>query len=321
VAKARFCYRVAVRVSTVRLWITAGFGILVIELALLIFLLVNTTSEIASLRRTTQELKQENEKQERKLWTLTSELEQRRRGRPDQAEVRPLPPVEARTLTPPDLVREYRQAILFDNRVEAESIARSLRVLGGQAVPAIREALRSEPLVDVQRALARILGEIPDREALEFLEEELQKATDKGLRMDLLEGVAKQPGTPRLHLLSAPLMPERDPEVLHSFVKAICKANSEEAISTLIRKVRLLSESEATAFLMPPSEFKHPTLKTFYERLLNESMSEAVRMSCVKALAEVGDASSVSLLESIQNNDTSTDIRREAEQAIAKLKR
>lgn len=311
------------RVSTLRLWITAGFGILVIELALLVYILLRTNGEINALKRTTQELRQESDRLSKEMRTVNRELGRPRRGPLDDGDGRPVTPGDSdgrRPIPPADLLSKFRDAILREDEWAAKASGAEICGLGSRGARAIIGALPQEGSPEVKRRMILLLGSIPDREVLNFLESQLQVAADKSVKIAILKSMEQQPDAPTLALLNTPLTVERDSEVIAALVEVVKKINTDDAGMALVHKYESLPEAERAAFLPLLSGFKRPVFRAFYERILGESRSPAVRLQCVKGIAEVGDASVIPVLEALKANETNEEVKREAERAIAKLR-
>lgn len=310
------------RLSVLRLWITAGFGILVTELALLVFIYFRLNGEISALQKQTAELKAENERLTREMRTVNQRL-----GRgsgtstetTETAEKKPVTTTTESPVGPAELVSRFRKAVLdYDEDAEREAAA-ELRGHGLRGVRAIIAAYSAET-ADVKRRMVGLLGSIADPESLSFLEAELQAARDKTMRLAVLKAIQQQPDRPTLSVLSTQLATEQDAEVLREIVKAVRKIDTDEAATALASKYDSLPEADRADYLPQLAGITRPGLRPFYERVLGESRNAAIRIACVRGLGETGNTSTIPLLERVKQTDPDEEIRRAADAAIAKIR-
>lgn len=311
------------RLSVLRLWITAGFGVLVTELALLVFIYFRMSSEISSLQKEVEKLKQENARLSREMMTVNQKL-----GRgpgsgtsetAEEPEKKASPSVTEPTIGPADLVARFRKGVLDEDEAAERAAASELRGHGVRGIRALVAAYPSET-AEVQRRMIALIGSIGDPEALSFLEAQLQASRDKATRLAILKGILQQPDKPTLSVHSTELATEQDADVLKELVRVVRKVDTDEAATALASKYDSLPEPDRADYLQQLAGFTRPGLRPFYERVLAESRNGTIRIACVRGLGETGTTSTIPLLERLVQGDPDEEVRREADKAIARIR-
>ncbi|MBI2898808.1 MAG: HEAT repeat domain-containing protein [Planctomycetes bacterium] len=313
------------RVSTLRLWITAGFGLLVTEAALLVYLFIRVNGELASLQKSVRDLKKESDQRSLELRTINDRLGRARKTTTttDEPETKTGPVTTEPTETaagPAEWVAKFREAVLREDAEAERAAAGALRGFGSRGVRVAVGAYRSESNLDVRRKLIALVGSVADPEALAFLESEISLVTEKPLRLAILAALLQQADTPSFGSLSNQLAVERDPEVLGPLVEVVRKIHTDEATAALVRKYDTLADSERAAYLTHLVGIKRGSMRPFFERVLKDSPDPAIRILAVRGLAECGDATTIPLLDRVKSGDANEEVKREAEKAIAKLR-
>lgn len=308
------------RLSTFRLWISLGFGLIVTEAALIVFLFLRTTRDISSLEKSVRDLKKENDQQSLEIRTLQDRLGRARKttGEPEDTGATTRTNESEAPLGLADWIRKYREA---GRDTDGERIAaRAIRGFGSRGLDTAISAYYSESDLEVKRRLAHLIGSFIDAAALVFLEDALSLAADRELRLEILAGIKEQSGSPRLAKLGEALERETDPDVLKAIVEVVRKGSSDEATALLTRRYASLATADRAAYLSYLVGYKRPPIRVFFERCLRESADPSVRIQAIRGLADCGDPAAVPLLESVRREDANEGVRQEAERAIARLR-
>jgi len=313
-----------VRLSTVRLWISLGFGLLVTELALLVFFILRTRSEINELEGAVRDLKKENQQQGMEIRTLSDRFARSRRGTaPDESEsgVTSNRGTTETTLGPAEWIAKLREAVLRQDADREAAASGAIRGFGTRGVRASVSAYRSEPIVEVKRALLLVIGSVADPEATAFLEAELAAVREKPLRLAILAGLLQQVDPPTSVVITSQLTTERDAEVILALVEVLRKkVNTDEAAGAAVRKYDSIPIGEQATYLSALVGFKRTVVRLFFERVLRESTEAAIRIQCIRGIAECGDPASIPALELVRKSDSNEEVLREADRAISKLR-
>lgn len=309
------------RLSVLRLWISVGFALLGIQVALMVFVLLRTREELKEMRAVAEDLKKENDRIAKEVRGIHREIERLRRTPVKEDEnLPPVEPVAGTSIDPTELVRQFRDAVIRDEPSRAQSLERKLLELEGRAVPAILSAIGVETSISAKAALYALLGRFTSRDGLAYLQRALLDERDRTVRLEIAAALARHADPTSMGVLTPALRDERDPTVRQAIMKAIAKIDTEDGAQLLVELYDTAAEGDRVPILTILSTMTRPLLKRRYERILDESKIVTERVLAVRGLGNLKDPTALARLETLKANDPEEQVRIEAERAIFKIR-
>ncbi|MDP6958788.1 MAG: hypothetical protein QF645_08240, partial [Planctomycetota bacterium] len=140
------------RLSTFKLWVSAGLSLLVVEFLLFVGFAIWTKAELTRMERETfsrvGKWKKENARLSREMRTVNKKLREREaNGYFEPLEMDPLESMEAPVFSEvraADLIGQYRDAVLSEDNESEKSAAGALRGMGKRGAISLISAISSE---------------------------------------------------------------------------------------------------------------------------------------------------------------------------------
>ncbi len=315
------------RLSTFKLWVSAGLSLLVVEFLLFVGFAIWTKTELSRMERELQDRAEksmeENERLSREMRTVNRKLRERVTEEiiliPDGEPFEPSDLPENTEVRPADLINQFRDAVVMEDTDAEKAAAGSLRAMGVRGAKALIMAISSEPSGFMRSHLFRLLGMIPVQESLGFLQSEFGSQTEKAIQLAILDGLILHPDSSSLPLFKTALVGERDGEVRDKILEAIKSIGSGEAARVLIQEFQQASGGGRSRILKMMAGMKASPLGGFFQDLLQNSNNASFRIMSIQGLVVLGESSVIPVLESVRDNDPDEKVKEEAESAIQAL--
>ncbi len=316
------------RLSTFRLWLSAGLSLLVVEFLLFIGFAVWTKSEISRMERDlharADKWKEENARLSLEMRTVNRKVRERIvDGFPDLPNVTPDNPggdPGSGEASPEDLVRQFRDAILIEDKEGEKRAAGALRGLGGRAVNALINAIPPEQSGFIRSHLFRLLGSIPGGASISFLQSQFGSQVEKSVQLAILDGLILQPDATSLPLLKTALVARQEGEVRIRILEAVRSVGTAEAAGVLILEFEQATGGSRSKILDVMVGMKSPPLGNFFQDLLRNADNASFRIMSIKGLVALWESGAVPVLETIRDSDPDEKVKEEAKSAIEALK-
>ena len=314
------------RLSTFKIWVSAGLSLLVVEFLLFVGFAIWTKSQLARMEQeafaNAQAWEEEAKRLSREMRTVNKKVREQDqneyydRSEPDYFESTSTPAFSEVKAT--DLISQYRDAVLSEDKESEKSAAGALRGMGKRGAIALISVISSESTF-VKGPLLRLLGSISCNESLGFLQSQLGSQNDKQIQLAILDGLILQPDTSSLPLLKTKMVGVRQEEVRQRILEAMKSIGTDEAARALIFEFENASGSSRSKILKTMVGMNAEPLAAFFRDVLKNSRNSSFRLMSIQGLVQIGDSTILPVLETIRENDPDEKVKKEAESAIEEL--
>ena len=314
------------RLSTFKIWVSAGLSLLVVEFLLFVGFAIWTKSQLTRMERESfanaQAWEEETKRLSREMRTVNKKLrEQDRNGYDNRSEpelFESSPPPVFSEVKAADLISQYRDAVLSEDKESEKSAAGALRGMGKRGAISLISIISSESTF-VKGPFLRLLGSISCHESLGFLQSQLGSQNNKQIQLAILDGLILQPDTSSLPLLKAKLVGVRQEEVRQRILEAMKSIGTAEAARALIFEFENASGSGRSKVLKTMVGMNAEPLTAFFRDVLKNSQNSSFRVMSIRGLVQIGDSTILPVLETIRDGDPDENVKKEADSAIQDL--